>query len=179
MNLPNSVAEIGERAFQSCASLDSVIIPYSITQISKYTFKGCCGLKSVTIPNLVKSIGFEAFEGCSDLAQIICLSEKPPYASEYTFNGVDYGNCKLFVPAGSKTKYSTANGWKNFLNIIEFEPPLIGDVTYDGQVDISDVNQTINVMLGKGTNSLADVTGDGVVDIADVNAIINAMLGKR
>ncbi len=52
-------------------------------------------------------------------------------------------------------------------------------MTYDGQVDISDVNQTINVMLGKGTNSLADVTGDGVVDIADVNAIINVMLGKR
>ena len=52
-----------------------------------------------------------------------------------------------------------------------------GDMNDDGRVDISDVNEVINAMLGKSTAS-ADVTGDGVVDIADVNAVINAMLGK-
>ena len=54
-----------------------------------------------------------------------------------------------------------------------------GDVTGDGQVDISDVNAVINMMLGKqSATPAADVTGDGQVDIADVNAVINLMLGK-
>lgn len=60
------------------------------------------------------------------------------------------------------------------------------DVTFDGRVDIADVNEVINVMLHGltpspspgGEGSLADITGDGQVDIADVNAVINAMLGK-
>jgi hypothetical protein len=53
-------------------------------------------------------------------------------------------------------------------------------VTGDGQVDISDVNAVINMMLGKlSSTPAADVTGDGQVDIADVNAVINLMLGKR
>ena len=56
---------------------------------------------------------------------------------------------------------------------------LLGDVTGDGQVDISDVNAVINMMLGKVTPTAAgDVTGDGHVDISDVNAVINIMLGK-
>lgn len=56
---------------------------------------------------------------------------------------------------------------------------VVGDVTGDGTVDISDVNAVINVMLGKAEPiPAADVTGDGTVDIADVNAVINIMLGK-
>ena len=51
------------------------------------------------------------------------------------------------------------------------------DINGDGTVDISDVNEVINMMLGKSPAS-ADITGDGKVDISDVNAVINAMLGK-
>ena len=55
-----------------------------------------------------------------------------------------------------------------------------GDVTGDGQVDISDVNAIINIMLGKAAqNAAGDVTNDGAVDIADVNGVINIMLGKN
>ena len=61
------------------------------------------------------------------------------------------------------------------------------DANGDGQVDISDVNLVINMMLGKGGISSdstqegtcsCDVTGDGRVDISDVNQVINTMLGK-
>ena len=53
-----------------------------------------------------------------------------------------------------------------------------GDVTRDGTVDVADINEAINVMLGKTQNSNADVTGEGTVDIIDINAIINIMLGN-
>ena len=63
-----------------------------------------------------------------------------------------------------------------------FAPLTVGDINGDGQVDISDVNAVINIMLGKAQASSfignADVTGDNNVDISDVNAIINIMLGK-
>ena len=56
---------------------------------------------------------------------------------------------------------------------------MTGDVNADGQVDISDVNAVIDIMLGKAQPSTAsDVTSDGQVDISDVNAIIDIMLGK-
>ena len=63
-----------------------------------------------------------------------------------------------------------------------FAPRVVGDVTGDGSVDISDVNAVINIMLGKQQASTflgnADINGDGNIDISDVNAIINIMLGK-
>ncbi len=56
---------------------------------------------------------------------------------------------------------------------------VVGDITGDGNVDISDVNAVINMMLGKAEKvDAADVTDDGNVDISDVNAVINLMLGK-
>ena len=59
---------------------------------------------------------------------------------------------------------------------------LLGDMNCDGNVDVSDINAIINIMLGKAQASdfvgIADVTGDNSIDVSDVNAVINIMLGK-
>ena len=56
---------------------------------------------------------------------------------------------------------------------------VMGDITGDGNVDISDVNAVINMMLGKlEMVEAADLNEDGKIDISDVNGIINLMLGK-
>lgn len=60
-------------------------------------------------------------------------------------------------------------------------PPkfLKGDVNGDGEVDIADINETINQILGRGNPDhliRADVNEDGEVDIADINLIIGIML---
>lgn len=58
--------------------------------------------------------------------------------------------------------------------------PVLGDVTGDGNVDVSDVNMIINVMLGKvSATDSADVDHSGTVDVVDVNMVINIMLGKQ
>ena len=57
--------------------------------------------------------------------------------------------------------------------------PVAGDVNRDWQVDVTDVNQAIDVLLGKTPyDSDADLNGDGIVDVDDVNAIIDIVLGK-
>ena len=38
------------------------------------------------------------------------------------FPGIDTENCFLYVPFGSMSEYMTADGWKDFKNIVEYDP---------------------------------------------------------
>ena len=55
-----------------------------------------------------------------------------------------------------------------------------GDANGDGEVNISDINTVINIILGAATDDdtrrRSDVNNDGEVNISDINAIINMIL---
>ncbi|MBO7610557.1 MAG: C10 family peptidase [Muribaculaceae bacterium] len=54
-----------------------------------------------------------------------------------------------------------------------------GDINADGMIDVEDVNEIINLILGLKPDDvirIADMNGDGIVDVEDVNAIINIIL---
>ena len=55
-------------------------------------------------------------------------------------------------------------------------PPLPGDVNEDGQINISDVNAIINMILSGRMDTRGDVNSDGQVNISDVNLIISIIL---
>ena len=65
-----SVTSIGDKAFDDCSGLTSVVIPNSVTSIGNYAFYDCSGLTSVDIPNSVTSIGYSAFYGCRGLTSV-------------------------------------------------------------------------------------------------------------
>lgn len=68
--LPNTITEIGDRAFSDCNELSAIEIPSSVNKIGAYAFYGCKTLKNVIIPGSVETIGNGAFYSCSALANV-------------------------------------------------------------------------------------------------------------
>jgi hypothetical protein len=83
VTIPNSVASIGDYAFDS-NDLTSVTIPSSVTSIGAYAF-AFNPLTSVTIPNSVASIGAYAFAG-NELTSIVIPSSVTSIGT-YAFAG--------------------------------------------------------------------------------------------
>lgn len=65
-DLPGSLTEIGDQAFQNVTSLSSLIIPGTVTRIGASAFAGCSNLDEITIPSSVTTIGEGAFSGCGE-----------------------------------------------------------------------------------------------------------------
>jgi hypothetical protein len=70
ITIPNSITNIGDRAFQSCNALLSITIPGSVISIGSGAFNSCQKLSSVTFANGVTSIGTNMFAGCDRLTSV-------------------------------------------------------------------------------------------------------------
>lgn len=69
--IPDSVIEIGERAFRGCQRLTDVKLPENITKITFDAFNLCLSLESIEIPESVVVIENRAFESCSKLSSVV------------------------------------------------------------------------------------------------------------
>ena len=99
------------------------ILPPNITSIANGAFSDCNALTSITIHADVFGIGKGAFINCSKLSSMYLKSSLPiDLAGSLTaLEGINKLSCKLFVPIGTKSIYSKAIGWKDFVNIQEME----------------------------------------------------------
>ena len=131
VTIPNSVKSIENYAFIGCSGLTSVTIPNSVKSIRDYTFCDCSGLTSVTIGNSVTSIGDYAFRNCSKLLDVYCYAEYEPSAWYDVFDGIDWENATLHVPAGSIDFYNSTEPWSSFGEIVAL-PPFSDEVEIDG-----------------------------------------------
>ena len=61
------------------------------------------------------------FEGCSGLTSVKVDLETPLSISSSTFS--NRNNATLYVPAGSKAAYESAENWKEFKEIVEVKAP--------------------------------------------------------
>lgn len=95
-------------------------------------FRDNTHLTSVFIPASVTGIEENAFNGCGNLASLTMASPVPP-ASVYenSFGTINYIYTTLYVPEGSLAAYQTANVWKYFMKIKEYDPTGIEDVVFD------------------------------------------------
>ena len=173
--------------FNGC-EINIVEFPQGLTSIGDYAFKYqndsyiyyyrySYSLKSITIPSSVTSIGSQAFYKCSYLTSVTCLATVPPSIVSSSFAD-RYDYITLYVPAGCKAIYEATDIWKDFHEIIELAPTQTpGDINGDGNINISDVTNLIDLLLSGGElPAYADVNGDGGVNIKDVTDLIDMLL---
>jgi len=69
VNLPSTLTSVGDSAFHSCSTLESIYIPASVKSIGFYAFANCSSLKLVTFDKdcCDINIGSYAFRNCTSL----------------------------------------------------------------------------------------------------------------
>ena len=102
--IPGSVTSIGDNAFCNCISLKSIVIPDSVTNIGAGVFSYCTGLTSVVIPDGVTSIGDRAFRSCYSLTSIV-IPDSVTFIGDEAFSGCT-GLTSIAIP-GSVTSINT------------------------------------------------------------------------
>lgn len=116
--LPEALTSIGDYAFANCDNLHHFHLPNSLTTLGTSAFEGCSALTEIAIPSSVTSIGKDAFKDCSSLREIAVAWSEPLELADEAFQGVGQSTCTLYVPVGSKDKYTASSTWSSF-NIIE------------------------------------------------------------
>ena len=102
-------------------------VEYTITRVGERLLTSWAYLTSLTIPQTITHIGHNAFLGCSGLTAVYVYTTDPCILGSSAddvssvFMHVDKENCALYVPKDCIEKYRAAEGWKDFLNIVELE----------------------------------------------------------
>ena len=96
INIPDSVTNIGDSAFCGCKSLTSINIPNSVTNIGNSAFSACKSLTCIKIPNSVTNIGNDAFSGCSSLTNIN-IPNSVTNIGDYAFVGCE-SLTSIYIP---------------------------------------------------------------------------------
>ena len=113
VTIPDNVTNIGTYVFNYCHGLKSVAISDSVTSISDYMFRNCYSIASLVIPDNVTSIKSNAFNSCYGLGELHFKSTTPPTVSNSNAFSNIPTDCKIYVPTGSLTAYTTATNYPN------------------------------------------------------------------
>lgn len=125
IEIPATVSEIGESAFNSCKQLKECVVPPLVTEIKDMTFESCSSLTSVRLMGEVTRIGGWAFMACVALQQLE-LPESVTGIEVNAFYGCSLLNVNLssaIVNLGNGALFNTAtynneNNWKDDLLIV-------------------------------------------------------------
>ena len=130
INSPSTLSAIEERAFYQCASLDSINLSM-VNKIKSKAFAYCSNLRAVSLPIATKWIyGDYMFKNCTGLKRIYNPQKMPKDIDPNVFEGVNQGECELYVPLESVELYKIAPVWSKFI-VKGMDMSGIGDVPAD------------------------------------------------
>ncbi len=176
--IPSDVKVIGEYAFEHYPN-PTISLHENLEEIRSGAFLRS-NIEQIEFPSSLLLLGDNAFYDCNKLTRVVVHNDEPLTIDSNTFN--KRSNITLYVPKSSKAAYEAAEYWKDFKEIIETGDDVeMGDVSGDGEIDLSDAIMVIYYTLHlepSGFNmAAADVNGDGEVDLSDAITIIYKSLG--
>lgn len=106
--MPNSITNLGKQVFQLCTNLETVQMSNGMKYIRENSFFGCSKLKNIEIPDTVEMILSRAFMNCTALESIKFYKPTPISISATDVWTNIPTTCKIYVPSGSLSAYSSA-----------------------------------------------------------------------
>ena len=147
-----------------------------LKSIAPSAFNSCKSLESIVIPANIGSISQRAFADCQRLSFIISKNPLPPTCGKDAFAGC---HATVYVVKGAKEKYEEASGWRN-LTIVETDDDdflYCNDIrltkSEGGQLDIGmhNIHKAVGlqlcVQLPEGLSIRTDSTGCYDIQLSD------------
>ncbi|MBD5268638.1 MAG: leucine-rich repeat domain-containing protein [Bacteroides sp.] len=139
LEFPSSLIEIRKKGVTNCRQLKELILNEGVSTIWQNNFTNCLELEELKLPHTLQGLGEGCFSNCPKLKKVdlgrfcsgsgcfndcpaieeITVRLKMPYGLKEGFDKVDRTTCVLKVPYGRTEYYRQAEGWKDFVNIVE------------------------------------------------------------
>lgn len=111
VTLPEGASYINNGTFEDCYSLASVVVPDGMKYFQPSSFSGCLSLTTLDIPSSITTIYASACYNCVSMASIKFHSQTPPtVANSAAFYNLPT-DCKIYVPQGSLSAYTSATNY--------------------------------------------------------------------
>lgn len=109
-------------SFENCRGLSTLILP-NCNVVSTNAFHNCTNIKTLVFPDGITGTLDRNFEGCSSIKNVVSYSLQPSRCSIMnSFDNEKYLSATLYIPKGTKDLYLAEPYWKNFFNVVEFDP---------------------------------------------------------
>ncbi|MBR4654468.1 MAG: InlB B-repeat-containing protein, partial [Kiritimatiellae bacterium] len=112
--IPDSVTNIGARAFQNCTALTAFVVPDSVVQMGVSVFRNCTNLWNVTLSRNLAAIPDYAFYGCTMLETMIVPASVTYLGSQFFSgrtdpdSGIDIENALYYLCTNAPSYHSSA-----------------------------------------------------------------------
>ena len=175
--LPESVVVLNERCFCDCSSVSNIIINGKLKYVPTESFYGCSSAKTVVLPETLQTIGSWAFGECTELEYAV-IPKSVSVIADTAFK-----NDPNLVLGVYKDTYGLQYAEDNRIDHIILDGPKIGDVNFDGAVDILDSTeiQKYAAEMTEFTDeqfALGDINKDGYCDVIDALLVQKSVVGK-